>query len=130
MLNQLEERREDSEKYIQAQEKYADLIISFISVNEAEALRITLPNDIALDNLVLQLSTNGQLDITHEFIDDNKQVLTLQGHISKEAIELIAYDEIPELEDLGVYNSSWEADYNGIIQLVLLQGIFYQMNHE
>ncbi|MBC7426252.1 MAG: hypothetical protein H7321_06915 [Bacteroidia bacterium] len=127
VINQINDRQEDSDKYIKAQEKNADVIFSFIPAENERALMVTLANDIPLDNLILQLSENGNLDITHEFSDDDKQVLILKGEISDTAIELIAFDEAPWLEDLGIYQSEWENNYNGIMQLILLEAVYYKM---
>ncbi|MBL0049511.1 MAG: hypothetical protein IPP32_15600 [Bacteroidetes bacterium] len=127
VLQQLKDREGDSEKYIQGQQQFADIVFSFVPVGDdldKEALEITLSNDIPLDDLVLELSANGDLDITHEFIADNKQWLKLNGSISQEAIELMAYELLPELEELGIYEPQWQSDYNGIIQLLLAKCIF------
>jgi phosphoribulokinase len=127
VLQQLKDREGDSEKYIQGQQQFADIVFSFVPVGDdldKEALEITLSNDIPLDDLVIELSANGELDITHEFIADNKQWIKLNGSISQEAIELIAYELLPELEELGIYEPQWQSNYNGIIQLLLAKCIF------
>ena len=127
VLQQLKDREEDSEKYIKGQQQFADIVFSFVPVGEdldVEALEITLSNDLPLDDVILEISNNGQMDITHEFISDNKQWLKLNGSISREAIELIAYELLPELEDIGIYEPQWQGNYNGIIQLILAKCIF------
>lgn len=137
VLNQIKTRAKDSEKYIAAQQKYADLIISYALKNPLENigdkkekgdfyLKFELDNNINIEKLLEQFNNYKSISFRHVF-EEKTHIITFYGTISKENIDLIAFNILPDLKEIGIYNSEWMDDYNGIIQLVTCYHIFYKM---
>jgi len=136
VLEQLKKREEDSNKYIKSQVEKADIIATFFSVEDLDplnqsieprlGLKLILPNNLYLDSLVENLSLSEGLKVEHHYKND-KQELVLIGQLSKERIDNIAYNLIPELEEVGVYNAQWKDHYEGLLQLVTVFIVFNKL---
>lgn len=136
VLEQLKTREEDSEKYIKNQALHADIVASFYSINDINplnleiepqiGLKIRFTNSVGLDLLIDKLSKIGSLKLEHEF-DNAHQYLIFNGTITESDIELIAYQLIPQLEEIGVYNPQWKSDYEGLLQLITVYIVFEKM---
>lgn len=129
VLQQIEDRKEDSEKYIAKQKEHADIIINYTIIDDKECLRIFAKNEIEFDNLLQALDANTEMTITHQYTDSHLQELVFIGNISSHTVELIAYDELKGLEEIDIFNSQWESDYKGIIQLISMQAMFHYLKH-
>ena len=139
VLQQLKSREQDSEKYIKSQASQADILASFFPLNEINpvnqavepeiALKITLSNDVYPDALLEKLNKVKSLEFQHLYANE-KQELIFKGLISKEQIEQIADICIPELEDIGIYNTSWKDNFEGLLQLVTTFVIFNRLNNK
>lgn len=138
VLEQLKSREQDSEKYIKSQASQADILASFFPLNEINpvnqavepeiALKITLSNDVYPDALLEKLNKVKSLEFQH-FYANEKQELIFKGLITKEQIEQIANVCIPELEDIGVYNTIWKDNFEGLLQLVTTFVIFNRLKN-
>ena len=136
VLEQLKTREQDSEKYIKNQSLHADIVASFYSVNEINpldletepqiGLKLRFTNGVGLDQIIDKLNMTGSLKVDHEF-DNAHQYLSLYGTITENEIELIAYQLIPQLEEIGVYNPQWKGDYEGLLQLLTIYIVFEKM---
>lgn len=136
VLEQLKTREQDSEKYIKNQALHADIVASFYSLNEINpldletepqiGLKLRFTNGVGLDQIIDKLNMTGSLKVDHEF-DNAHQYLSLYGTITGNEIELIAYQLIPQLEEIGVYNPQWKADYEGLLQLLTVYFVFEKM---
>ncbi len=138
VLEQLKQREEDSEKYIRSQSAQADIIASYFPVNDIDpvkqevepviGLKLTISNDIDLDPLIERLKV-GTLTIDHNYASE-RQVISLNGSIAKEQIEMIADRCLPELEDIGIYNSVWKDNYEGLLQIFVTYIIFNELKYK
>jgi uridine kinase len=136
VLEQLKTREEDSERYIKNQANHADIVASFYSINDINpldlenepqiGLKISFTNGVGLDKLIDKLSKIGSLKLEHEF-DNAHQYLLFNGNITEKEIELIVFQLIPQLEEIGVYNPQWKADYEGLLQLITVYIVFEKM---
>lgn len=139
VLEQLKKREGDSLRYIKSQSEQADIIAGFFSVNDINpidqlvepelGIKILVPNDLFLDPLVKRLSGIESLKMEHLYKED-KQELIFIGSIDKEKLDNIAHYLIPELEEVGVYNSQWKDNYEGLLQLVTVYIIFSKLRLE
>jgi uridine kinase len=127
VIQQLEDRKEDSEKYINNQKEHADIIVNYTMIDGVECLRLYLKNEIEIDNLLTAIANNSEMAISNQYTQDNLHEIIFQGHISDTTIELIAYDELEGLEEIGIYNSIWQPNYKGILQLITLRSMFYYL---
>jgi uridine kinase/Gpi18-like mannosyltransferase len=136
VLEQLKTREQDSEKYIKNQALHADIVASFYSENEINpvdletepriGLKLRFTNGVGLDQIIEKLDQIDSLKVEHEF-DNIHQYLILNGTISENDIELIAYQLIPQLEEIGVYNPKWKSDYEGLLQFLTVYFVFEKM---
>jgi len=135
----LQERQMDSEKYIQKQAEYADLVMSFgfdqtgVDLNNIDDsqiyLKIQLENNINLEPLLIELNKVDNLKCQHQFLTD-KQILEFKGQISAREIGQIAYRLVPEIWEVNKNEPQWESNYNGLIQLFTSYYIFNKMRLE
>jgi len=128
VLKQIEDRKEDSQKFINTQIAEADLIISFYTDKSQLCLKVVLEADIDLDHLLNTLVSGTMLEISHEFLEQNKQMVYFNGTINAEMVELIALDELQMLYEIGI-NSAWKSDYYGILQLIIGKCIVQQISN-
>lgn len=124
---QLEDRKEDSEKYINIQKEHADIIVNYTEINNQECLRLYMKNEIEIDELINAILTNSGMSVEHQYLDNNMHELVFKGTLSSNIVELIAYDQLQGLEEIGIYNSKWESDYKGVIQLMTIQAMLYYL---
>ena len=126
IVKQMDSRQKDAKKFINAQIKYADIIVEIIkdenlnkSVDEGIYLRMTAINSFYLEPLFDELSAIDTLCVTHEYEDDDKQFLEIHGRASVKDIDGVAFNLLinKELENLGVNNPLWDDNYLGIIQV-------------
>ncbi len=127
VLEQINQRKEDSGKYIQSQSRNADLIISFKKDQDhKEILEIACDNSINLSPLEASLGQASQLIINHIY-EEEKQRLIFAGKIDKSLIDFIAYDLITEFDENFASTPVWHDNYNGILQIFTLYYIFEQI---
>ena len=133
VLEQLKKREEDSLKYIRSQAEHADILVSFFSTNTLNpevlnveptlGLRLTFKNDEHIEPLLESLSSVSSLQIALDY-DSANMTVTLTGNVSGEILDVLASRLIPELEEVGIYNSQWKDDYEGILQLFTIYIVF------
>lgn len=135
ILEQISSRAKDSEKYIDIQANYADIIISTQPVNEITDLKnldavtelytkFNCGNSIYFETLLDQLNQYPDLDIGHEYNDDDTQTIIIKGSISAEDLHEIAELNIPSLEDIGIYQTHWTSGQIGVSTLLIIYYIF------
>ena len=133
VVEQLKKREEDSLKYIRSQSDKADMLVSFFSFTKLDpvrldvspdlGLRISLANNENIEPLVEKLNKCKTLSVEINYAE-TRLIITLKGEISSEMLDLLASQLIPEMEDVGIYNSEWKNDYEGILQLITLYIVF------
>lgn len=135
IVQQIEARKEDAEKYIYPQKKYADLVIRYFSrglKTEKERapsgqmdlnVEFIMNASINVEPLLNSLQEYGiysllayDNDLLHQrVIIENEQL-----HVKKETWEMIAMQTIPQIEDLTGSSILWEGGINGAVQLMVL----------
>ena len=120
VLQQIKEREQDSKLFVQSQKEMADIVIQQQEEEGIEFIKITLPADVALDDILALLHQNTQLSIQHEFLENNQQSISLKGEVSQVIIESIANETFGMLSELGINNAQWESDEKGLIQLIII----------
>jgi uridine kinase len=133
VLEQLKKREEDSLKYIRSQSEHADVVASFFSTSPLDpldlnskpdlALKVRLSNSLNMDFLLEKLKRFPKLSIEHNY-EGVFQTLSFKGSIKAEELELLTYQILPQLEEIGVYNAQWKDDYEGLLQLLTVYVVF------
>lgn len=134
VLQQLEQREEDSKKYIASQEKYSDLTISYYNVNDFQeignnkeniklGLAIKLDNTLDLDFIIDELLEKTEIKIEH-FYDEDFQVLKFEGEVEKHILKNIFSNNYSEIEEVFSNHLDIKNGYEGILQLIIVNFIF------
>lgn len=130
IIKSLEDRFEDSKRYIYPQREYADIVLTYFD---------NTLNDFTLENHELILSLKVEVDITYDldlFIEVfkknginiiqeynyNKQILIFNGNdfLKKIDYETIANNIIVQYDDLFTYNPIWRDGIEGLVQVFIL----------
>lgn len=140
VLEQVKQRVNDADKYINPQDVYADVIISFNTDQPAVDytkkidelglyLKIVFENNINMFPFLVELENNDILKLNH-YYEGGKQLLEIRGEIAMQEIDKIAYKLIPELWEVVKDDPRWSSGYNGLIQLFIGYYIFEKMKLE
>lgn len=135
VLQQIQHRYDDTKRYIEEQQQHADIVVSYIPLCPIEhignpditidlKLKILLPGEVFIDPLLEAIEQKSSCKISHDYDSDGNQWIEFTGLLSALDIDDIAYQLIPQLEDMGVYQPQWQTDYRGVLQLVLIYCIF------
>lgn len=138
VLNQLELRKSDSDKYIRSQASFSDIKMSYYPIAEIKdignqekvkiALKIELETNIDINNLIDKMTAHTTLKVAHDYDVDN-QILDVSGTISRKEIEHLIYTIIGEYDEL-VENASYEKDLNGFLQLFCIYCILQKVKNQ
>lgn len=133
VLQQLEQREEDSQKFIRSQRTRADIVASYYSTTPIDlhdtaaepeiGLKLTIPENIHIDLLMELLGNTAGLNVRHQYTED-RQEMEITGTVSSTDIEAIAWELLPELEEIGVNDPVWGEGFNGVLQLITVYIIF------
>ena len=142
IIEQIEKRLPDAQKYILPQKDFSDLIINYYSPNLTEpfdetkeislGIRLSINSSINIDELLNQLF---QLNIqyTHDYSEDLKyQILIINSVDSLNNINYnqLAMDLIPNIDELILVPPCWSSGFEGFIQLVVLLLVSDKMRGE
>lgn len=126
ILKQIEQRLPDAEKYIRPQRQFADIVVTFSPIQPLVddqptpplLLRLTCDNSIHLDPVLAALESANTMQVEHWYDDDlHHQTIQFKGDIAADQIRQVAYQLIPNLDELLNVTSIWQSDYYGILQL-------------
>lgn len=132
VLESIERRRADTERFINPQEAIAGLVFSLeptipeqLDLRRAEEpalhLRVRIRRALYYDRLVRVLIGLCGLHVDIEMLGPNEGVtLMIDGEIGKEDIALAAGQLVPEVEELLAVEPNWEDNMMGIMQLITL----------
>lgn len=134
VLEQLAQREEDSKKYIDSQEKYSDLTLSYYNINNFKnvgdntenielGLAIKLDNTLDLDFLTNELLEKSDMKIEHLY-DEDYQVLKFEGEADKDILKNIFNGKYSEIEEVFSNHLDIKNGYEGILQLIIINFIF------
>lgn len=135
IVQQIEDRKEDAEKYIYPQKQYADLVIRYFNRRlETDRENATSKQmDLSVEFMMnVSINVEPLLDLLQEYgiysmlsYDDDLlhqriMIESEQLDVKKETWEIVAIQTIPQIEDLTGGSILWEDGVNGAVQLMLL----------
>lgn len=131
IIDQMESRKKDSEKYIKTQSLNSDFIISFNQLEDTNQLilDIKINNNIDIESFLIPLSNFSNFHYKYK-IDQSYHYLSFNTGITKKDTEYVAYLLLPDLEDIISIEPKWESEFNGIIQLIQLLAIKNSLKSE
>jgi uridine kinase len=135
VLDNLTRREKDSQKYIDVQSKYADILIEIFSEKTIQSigdesekldykLKLRFSNWIYLDSVINALKKEKNLTINQTHGDTDYQFLTIEGNVEFESLETIAEQFIPGLQDLGINRPIWPKNLFGVLALLVTYYMF------
>jgi uridine kinase len=138
VISSIESRRKDSEKYIVTQERYADIIISFmlreeISFEEIgnpdlvinEWLRVTISNEYFMDPIVTDFLSLLPDGVKHYYDENDLQVLDFDVPPTRDDIIFLGEKYVSGLQHFGIYDPDWHEGWQGVIQLLIGYCVFH-----
>ena len=138
VLQKIEERSKDGERFIIPQKDYADIVIRYFSREQEQgeidanniSVSIQLSVDVDMEAVISEFEANGVMihwnlcdELTRQEIwVDGEEVDGKQIHFSE-----IAEAVIPQYEDILSGDPHWRDGIDGVVQLVLLHVISTKM---
>ena len=130
VLAQMNKRESDSEKYINSQKEFADLIISYFPVNKEDlnsdniehlGLKLELDSSIHTEDIVEDIS-NLNIPISWDYSDDLKTqyIITTDDLTSCNFNEIIS-QKIENIDEILPKNTVLKNGQEGFIQLIVLK---------
>ncbi|MEK3911519.1 uridine kinase [Paenibacillus sp. FSL H7-0331] len=130
VLEQIEDRMHDAEKYIWPQKKFADLVICYFSETPIKIgdpnfvanvkLKIIVDSSINLEPIV-EVLRDKDVDIVHDYSDDlETHFIIVDQHIPNINYELIADQIIQNRDEILLEKPIWSADHRGLMQLMIV----------
>lgn len=134
VMEEIEKREQDTNKYIHPQKEFADWVIQY---HPCAPIDSSIPQETSIPFKVVHfISTHHtQVEVLVEELkrlapalnvswtldeDLEHQVIEVRGDITQEEVQTIAYRLYPNLEDLTAGKPRWAANYDGITQLIML----------
>ena len=139
VLENIERRLKDAEKYIKAQERNADIVISFrlkssleilgdVTQDPAVWLQLALTNNFFLDPLIEDIANALPGQVRHSYDTEDRQTIEFDASIPTTTLAYLGEKHIPGLQDLGIYAPVWQSDWSGLLQLLITYCIFHESN--
>ena len=130
IVEQIEVRIRDAQKYIHPQKEFADIVLHYYAdesfavgspqANPTIKLKITLDSNIRLENVVDYLLMQGA-EIDWEYADDLRtQYIVLNRPVGNGVIREIANKSIINLSEITANDCEWQDGYQGFVQLIVL----------
>ncbi len=130
VIEQLEQRKPDAQKYITPQRNFADLIITYFVgddfvVGDGAAivplkLKVTLDSSVRLESIVYELQKSG-MGVEWDYTDDlATQYLILSEPPKRTPIITLAKNMVANLDELIENDNCWQDGYRGFVQLIVV----------
>ena len=129
----LEDRAEDTERFIKPQIEQADVVFRIEPVRAAQLsdgtgiedvrlqIRISLRRSMYHEELIRLLISVCGVDVDHDLEKSTSSLELLVGsEISAEDVQLVAQRLVPQSEELIDVEPSWQSGVTGVMQLVVL----------
>ena len=140
VIDQLKKREADSTKFIQGQEKFADLVVSFypqeqiknigdINTKPIIFLKLKFINDIDIDKLLNELNHFNYTSYRH-YYEDDYQYLEFFEFIPLNDLDSITYHLYPEMRDILKHEIIWNDGFDGLLQMFVLYCIFNKVEQQ
>ncbi|MDY3909029.1 MAG: uridine kinase [Eubacterium sp.] len=140
ILEQIEERIPDAEKYIYPQKKYADIIFQYFDENLENclaqnhkvtlSLKVTLNASIELEELIQLIEQYG-ICVKYDYDDDlERQMVIFTGdrlNVLTMPVERMAEMLIPQLDEIVSVSFGAKNNLEGIVELIVLLAMSTKM---
>ena len=91
--------------------------------------KITLLNSFNVDIFFEIFQDFTDINIHHEFLNENEQLLIIEGNISSDHLASLAHNHIQGLQDLGISFPIWPRNSFGILIFLITYIINEEAEH-
>ncbi|HNR86819.1 MAG TPA: hypothetical protein PKM65_00595 [Spirochaetota bacterium] len=136
VMDQIAHRYPDSEKFVQPQREFADVIVRYFAAEPFEpgsdaqpvvALRVTLDSSIHLESILTSLADEG-FNLEWDYSTDLKtQYIVLDRPITRDIIVETAARNVVNIDELIASPPSWRDGFPGFVQLIVLIALSEKM---
>jgi hypothetical protein len=116
----------DANQYIHPQKEFADLIISYYvegdlgTADPKLSLKVIMDSSINLESM-LRILHEEEIEFYWDYADDLKnQFVVLQAQPSREIIEKVAKEIIPNIEEIITSDAVWLDGQRGFLQMIII----------
>jgi uridine kinase len=137
VIQSIKAREADLARFIEVQERHADILISTLPVTKIaqddignpdlviqERLRITLSNAYYVSRIVSDLMEIMPGGVRHFYDAQDQQVIELDYPPEVDIIRALGEKHVVGLESFGIYCPPWRGGWYGVIQLLITFCIF------
>lgn len=131
IVEMIQKRQKDAEKYIYQQEYKSDVIISWetdvhlsdVTDNKTIStyLIITVSNHINITSFLQQVEANNLIQLNHDYIENDKQRCTIKSINASVSLEPYIRHYEQKLFHLGLFKPQWTSGLEGVLQLLLCE---------
>ena len=129
IIQQIDRRKTDSQKYIYPQKGFADMIVAYfidgdykmknIGTPPKIKLKIIIDSSVHIEEIISRLEK--KMKVSWDYSEDLKtQILVLDGWVNDDFLENISKKMIMNLEELLGEKPAWMEGYRGVVQLMVL----------
>lgn len=126
VMAQLEHRKDDTKRYIEPQQNFADIIIRYFAGDNLDIganilkLKVILDSSVRLEPVVHELQRYG-IDFEWDYADDlATQYIILHNPPNRELIIMLAKNLVINLDELIDCYTGWCDGYRGFVQLMII----------
>lgn len=123
---QIDARLDDAQKYIYPQKEYADIVVEYYPLNEFRVgddsqklelcLKLTFDANVYAEHIFQRLKGtilwDYNTDLKTQYLDVKK--------LENKNFEEIAFEAIPNIQEIISPSANWSTGYDGLIQLICL----------
>ncbi len=132
VLEQMDQREKDADKYIRPQKKFADVVINFHpgtkiknlgSDTEKFELKLGLEfdNSVNVEPFLSALEEIASLELEHDMNEDlTKQKCVVSGNVNGESLTKLLHTLMPNYHEISEKMGDFRDNLEGILQLFLL----------
>jgi uridine kinase len=126
ILEQIDARFDDAQKYIYPQKEYADVVVEYYPLNEFRlgvdtqeiklGLKLTFDANVYIEHILSRLKGVILWDYNQDLKTQYLDVKQLDDF----EVEEIAFEVIPNIQEIISSTAKWAKGYDGLIQLICL----------
>ncbi|WP_322923928.1 hypothetical protein [Paenibacillus campi] len=140
VLDQINDRMPDAQKYIWPQRQFADLVICYfseqpITIGDPNCtprlkLKLTVDSNLNLEDMIDELEQQG-VEVVHDYAEDLRtQYIIVDQEQKNVDFKLISNKIIQNREEIIFDDSIWHSNYRGVVQLLILLMISEKLKEE
>jgi uridine kinase len=130
VLEQINKRKPDANKYINPQKDFADLVVQYSTKNKSVHAQLTLNSNFKIDPII-QTLTKENFPFEWGYSDNlQHQYLSLKQFLDEDKLSKLSKQVIKNLEEITSTPIKWAPKYRGTIQFIVLFALSEKMKQK